>query len=256
MRDFQMALQSIQLSTGVGVRVAILDSGANPALPGVRDSNYRGFICNYQKSDFSIEEAKADKSFDRNGHGSIVQSCLSAVAPDVDIDHYCILDENNHCDIALLCYTLDHVLEQNYNIVNLSLGTRNEEYIPWLVSIMKRAYEKNVILITASSNVGNVLFPARFTYCLSVDAMFATQRLALAYHENSVIEVSAFGVDVPVRSTFDNEIKVTGTSYAAAHVSGLVARAIEAYGPLSMIEVKTLLKQYAREFLEVSVSMV
>lgn len=244
MRDWSQALQKVRLATGVGVRVAILDSGVNLTLPRLLGTTGEVIDCRLNQSEFVAEKLSGQRNFDRNGHGSLVQSCFVKAAPHASVDHYRILDEQNRCDIALLCYTLDHVLEQNYSVVHLSLGTRNEEYIPWLVSIMKRAYEKNIIIVSAGSNIGNVLYPARFTYCLSVDACHSNDPLYVRYTDRSVIEVSGWGIDVEVD---ENESRVTGSSFAAAHVSGVVARMIEAYGPLSMVEVKNLLKLYSEQ---------
>lgn len=246
--DLKRSAQLMSLSTGQGVRIAVLDSGVDPKI--VKPSRGQVFDCAQFPEGVSIEPISNQLSSDRNGHGSLVQHCIASVAPDAEIDHYRILDENNKCDIGLLCHVLDAVIEKKYHIVNLSLGTRNEEYIPWLVSIMKRAYENNVTLVSASSNIGNVLFPARFTYCISVEAITAENPFKLQFRPNSVVEFGGWGVDVPMGNIGGEERRVTGSSYAAGFVTGLAARLIEGAEWVTPLDVKLLLREYAFSCLE------
>ena len=178
-------------------------------------------------------------------HGGVVHSCFFAVAPDARADHFRILDENNKCDSTLLCYVLDHVVDEGYRVVNLSLGTRSEECVPWLVSIMKRAYEKGVVVVASSSNVGNALYPSRFTYCVSVDAQLLASNTDLRFHPGSVVEFGGQGVEVSIPGD-GRQVVATGSSYAAAHVSGLCARILEIHPSFSPLDVKILLRDYAR----------
>ena len=269
----------IFLSTGAGIRIAVLDSGVTPSALPVRGKAFDVFDCTATAEGLHVRKLPPGLASDRNGHGTIVQGCVLAAAPDATVDHYRILDENNQCDSTLLCYTLDHVLDQGYNIVNLSLGTRNEGSVPWLVSIMKRAYERNAVVVASASNVGNALYPARFTYCISVEAAALGGPLGLRYLPSSVIEFAGHGVEVEVRSYVDTESstdfdadadlesrvdfdeeahtedsgapkRVSGSSYAAAHVTGLCARLLEVDRGLSPLDVKILLREYARGLAE------
>ena len=240
----------IPLCTGAGVRVAVLDSGVNSAFPALANKRNRVFDCQKKGGNgvsFALLPYEGDA--DTNGHGSVVQSCLVGVAPDVEVDHYRILDRENQCDGALLCHVLEHVIEQGYEVVNLSLGTKLEKYVPWLVTIMRRAYEKNTAIVAAAVHQGQVLYPARFTSAFSCDAHAHPDPLLLHFQSNSVIEFAAWGVQVPVQGPEHRQYVVSGSSYAAAHLSGLVARAIEALGKgASVLELKLLLKQYATGF--------
>lgn len=239
------ASQSLLLSTGAGVKVAVLDSGVNPHFPTLRGKVGKIFDCQDGDAGLQIRQLPAGENADRNGHGSFVQSCIQVVAPDAEVDHFRILDENNNCDSSLLCYVLDHVAGQGYQVINLSLGTRNEEHIPWLVSIMKRAYERNICVVAACSNIGNSLYPARFTYCVSVEAMAAQHPLQLRFKPNSVVEFAGWGINVPLAALGDRQAFLSGSSYAAGHVSGLCARVIEMQRAASPLDTKIMLREYA-----------
>lgn len=243
--DMKKTFQSILLATGSQVRVAVIDSGVNPQFPMLRGRSGRVLDCSYGPRGLLLNELPASENTDRTGHGSLVQSCLMSVAAEAEVDHFRVLDENNVTDSSLLCYVLDHAINQKYQIINVSLGTSSEHHLPWLVALMKRAYESNVVVVAACSNVGNWLYPATFTYCISVNAMPATHAMQIRFHAGSVVEFSGLGVNVPIAGPLDQSIFVTGSSYAAAHISGLCARILEIRPELSPLDVKILLREYA-----------
>ncbi|MCA2958748.1 MAG: S8 family serine peptidase [Silvanigrellales bacterium] len=242
-------LPGLSLCTGQGVRVAVLDSGVNPSVSALRGRAFHVFECASTPEGLAVRKLPPGLASDRNGHGTIVQSCVFSVAAEASVDHFRLLDENNQCDSTLLCYVLDHVVEQGYKVINLSLGTRSEDAVPWLVSIMKRAYERDVVIVASASNVGNALYPARFTYCISVEAASLGGPLGLRYLPSSVIEFAGHGVEVSVPWDVDGQGQpkvVTGSSYAAAHVSGLCARVLEHNPVATPLDVKLFLREYAR----------
>lgn len=243
--DMKKAFQGIMLATGNGVRVAVIDSGVNPRFPALRGAGGTVFDCRQDKEGLQLTKLDRSVNSDRTGHGSLVQSCLLSVAPEAQVDHFRVLDEQNVTDSSLLCYVLDYIIENGYKVINVSLGTSSEYHLPWLVSLMKRAYEANVVVVAACSNVGNWLYPATFTYCVSVNAMQAAHAMQIRFHEASVVEFSAMGVNVPVAGPSDQSLFVSGSSYAAAHVSGLCARILELRPEFSPLDVKILLREYA-----------
>ncbi len=244
--DMKKTFQSILLGTGSDVRVAVIDSGVNPQFPGLRGRVGKVFDCFHGAKGLELNELPFGENSDRTGHGSLVQSCLVSVAPEARIDHFRVLDENNISDSSLLCYVLDHVIDKGYQVINVSLGTSSEYHVPWLVALMKRAYESNIVVVAACSNVGNWLYPATFTYCVSVNAMSAAHAMQVRFHSGSVIEFSGLGVNVPVAGPSDQSIFVSGSSYAAAHISGLCARILEVKPECGPLDVKVLLREYAQ----------
>ncbi len=234
------------MSTGKEVRIAVLDSGRNPAFPKLHAKNGSIFDCRIKLGTLKIEQLSDSENTDRCDHGSVVETCLRNVAPDAHIDHFRILDADCRCDGELLCSALEKVIQQGYQIVNLSLGTRNEKHLPRLVQILKDAYEKDVVLVASASNLGASVYPAKFPYCISTAATNARHPLELRFTPRNVIEYAAWGVDVPIEGPNNEIFKVTGSSYAAAHITALAARAWEVLGSTATpLDIKMFLRNYA-----------
>jgi hypothetical protein len=242
---FAMALGGLPLATGKGVRVAILDSGLNPQWPLLKGFQGKMWDCRLSAEGLRLRTLPEGVNSDVSGHGSVVQSCVMQLAPQAQCDHFRILAEDNTCEASLLCYVMDAVLEQGYSIVHLSLGIRSEEHIPWLVSIAKRAYERSSLVVAAASNLGNSLYPARFTSSISVEADDLESPLCLRFRPANVVEFAAKGVEVSVPSGEGQSKTVSGSSYAAAYVTGLCARILEISPQSSPWDVKVRLREYA-----------
>jgi subtilisin len=240
-------VQNILMATGKGVRIAVLDSGRNPAFPKLNEKNGQVFDCTIRAQKLNLAPLPEHENTDRCNHGSVVETCLRNVAPHAHIDHYRILDADCRTESELLCSVLEHVVRNGYHVINLSLGTRNEKHLARLVSILKSAYENDVVLVASASNIGASVYPAKFPYCLSVVASPAKHPLYLVFTPRSVIEYSAWGVNVPVEGPGDETLWVTGSSYAAAHITGMAARAWQVLGEKATpLDVKMLLRNYAK----------
>ena len=233
------------LAAGAGVGVAVLDSGIDPSFPLLADGRGQNFVVEDGPDGLLVTEVDRLARTDDSGHGSCVHSCARIAAPEAVIDHYRILDSDNQCSSKLLCLALDHVISKKYQVVNLSLGTRNEAAVPWLVSIVKRAYESDTCLVSASSNLGNSLFPGRFTYSISVGARQGESPMSVSFQPHRVVEFAGWGVDVPVPAPAGRTLRVSGTSYASGFVAGLCARVIETMGTSSPLDVKLTLRDMA-----------
>jgi subtilisin len=238
--------QRILTASGKGARIAVLDSGRNPSFPKLSEADGRVFDCVLTRDALSITELPKTQNSDRCEHGSIVESCIRNVAPDAIIDHYRILDATCSTSGELLCATLEEVVKRGYHIINLSLGTRNEKHLPKLVNLLKDAYEHDVTLVASASNLGASVYPARFPYCLSATAADTRHALDLHFSPRNVIEFEGWGVDVPIEGANDQIFRVTGSSYAAAHITGLAARACEVLGSKATpLDIKLFLRDYA-----------
>ena len=236
------------MASGEGVSIALLDSGINPSYPLLSQRKISVFDISPaqgNKLGHQVKKLSEGTNTDRSGHGSVVQSCLALAAPESEVTHYRILDENSQTDSATLCYALDHVLERGHNIVQLSLGTRNEEAIPWLASIMRRAYERNIVIVAAASNIGAGVYPARFTYCVSVEAGDFLDTKQVQFVEKNVVEFRGAGINISIPLPEGKQANVSGSSYAASFVTGHCARILECNPNFTPWDVKVTLREFA-----------
>ena len=102
--------------------------------------------------------------------------------------------------------------------------------IPMIQLAMRNAAAKGVILIAASGNLGAKsppLYPAADPHVIAVTATDESDSLFAQAVRGPHLAVAAPGVDVMVPAPDDQYQLTTGTSVAAAHVSGVAALLLE-----------------------------
>src|SRR5882672_5364448 len=122
---------------------------------------------------------------------------------------------------------LDWAVRKGARVVNMSFAG---PYDPMLALAMKNAHAKGVVLIAASGNLGPKsppLYPAADPNVIAVTAVDENDRLFAQAVRGPHVAVAAPGVDVMVPAPEETYQLTTGTSVAAAHVSGVAALLIE-----------------------------
>jgi subtilisin family serine protease len=122
---------------------------------------------------------------------------------------------------------LDWAISKGARIINMSFAG---PYDPILALALKKAYEKGAILIAAVGNQGPKsppLYPAADKHVIGVTAVDENDQLYKGSNVGAQVAVAAPGVDVMVPAPSDAYQLTTGTSVAAAHVSGVAALLLE-----------------------------
>jgi len=123
---------------------------------------------------------------------------------------------------------LEWALNKNARIVNMSFAGPQD---PMLALALKRASEeKGAILIAAVGNAGPKsppLYPAADKHVIGVTAIDENDQLYKGANIGAQVAVAAPGVDVMVPAPAEAYQLTTGTSVAAAHVSGVAALLLE-----------------------------
>jgi hypothetical protein len=122
---------------------------------------------------------------------------------------------------------LDWAVRKGARVINMSFAG---PYDPMLALAMKNAHAKGVVLIAASGNLGPKsppLYPAADPNVIAVTAVDESDRLFAHAVRGPHVAVAAPGVDVMVPAPDETYQLTTGTSVAAAHVSGVAALLIE-----------------------------
>jgi subtilisin family serine protease len=141
---------------------------------------------------------------------------------------------------------LDWAVRNNVRIVNMSFAGPRD---PMLERALKAAYDKGVILIAAVGNGGPhapALYPAADPHVIAVTATDFNDRLFQDANRGAHVAISAPGVDVLTAAPRGAYQVTTGTSVAAAHVSGVVALMLERNPALTPAAVRNILTATAR----------
>jgi hypothetical protein len=121
---------------------------------------------------------------------------------------------------------------------------------PLLERIIKAAAEKGAIFIAAAGNngpKGPPVYPAAYPEVIAVTATDEKDRLYVKANHGDYICIAAPGVDIIAPALKGSYELSSGTSMAAAHVSGVVALLLERDKRLKGSEVRAILSSSARK---------
>src|SRR5438094_352067 len=99
--------------------------------------------------------------------------------------------------------------------------------------------------IAAANNMPIPSFPSLYASVISVASQEDPDPLHFCYNPAPPVEFSAPGIDVRVAWTGGSYVRSTGNSYAAPHITGLVARMLAHRPQLTPFQVKTILRATA-----------
>jgi subtilisin family serine protease len=142
---------------------------------------------------------------------------------------------------------LDWGAKENANIVNMSFAGPAD---PELQLMLAATSAKGIVLIAAAGNGGarsRPLYPAADPNVIAVTATDADDRLFERANRGAHIAVAAPGVDILVAAPDGGYQTTSGTSVAAAEVSGIVALMIARDRKLDPAAAKRLLTATARD---------
>ncbi len=248
--DLQPALLTLEieeahrLATGRGITVAIIDTWV--------DSNHPDFEGRITESrDF------VGRDPDNNGNGDDIhgtgvtgviassannQIGIVGVSPEVQILALGACwqigqgSSAARCSSFTLAKAIDYALANPPDIINLSLAGPAD---PLLSRLLAMAMERNIIVVTASADSSheNQSFPASLNFVIATQvAETAAQAAAAGYR------VNAPGRDILTTAPASGYSFMSGSSLAAAHVSGVVALMREREPQLSTYRAAELLQ--------------
>lgn len=230
------------LSQGAGVEVAIVDTGADLAHPDlhgrIRDTR-------------NLVDANR-ASFDRDNHGTEVAGIIAAdannrqgivgIAPKALLNVYkaCWYPPASHagarCNTFTLAKALAAIIDTDTRIVNLSLGGPTD---PLLDELLARLLEQGRIVVAAMPPDGNVGgFPD------SAPGVIVVRTSNTSRAPPGVL--SAPGNDILTTQPDGGYDFTSGSSMAAAHVSGIAALLLSMAPGLDARSVHDLLLQSSR----------
>ena len=235
--------QAHTLARGEKVLIAIVDGGVDAAHPELA-----GVIVDTFDAIGSGETAHA--------HGTAIagaiaaQARLKGTAPAAQIlaaRAFGGRSDKNEGTSFHVAKAIDWAVARGARIINMSFAGPNASH---MALSLERARAKAVILVAAAGNAGprsQPLYPAADQNVIAVTATDEQDRLFSAANRGRHIAVAAPGVELWLPGLNGTYQEASGTSFAAAEVSGTVALMIERNPGITHDEVRRALMSTARD---------
>lgn len=210
----RIALDAARAS-GANVSVAVIDTALDPEHPALAGAVTAQF------------DALPDTAVKDRGHGTSISGLIvghgpfRGMAPGARLLHARAF-EGGISSTDVLLSALDWAVEEGADIVNMSfVGPQNRLF----AAACRNATARGVVLVAAAGNNGPGApfgYPAAYDGVIAVTATDVHDRLMDKANRGRYVDLAAPGVNVmaPVLGGMD---AVTGTSFAAAIVSGAIA---------------------------------
>jgi subtilisin family serine protease len=229
-------------STGRGVKVAVIDSGieANHTAVGGKVEGYASVAETATGVQISTEPHE-----DAYGHGTACAGIIRSLAPECELYSVQVLGAGLTGRGAQFAAGLRWAIENGMDVCNLSLGTTNKGFFGVLHELADQACFRNVLLVTAANNMPIPSFPSTYASVISVAAHEGQDPELFYCNPRPPVEFGAPGIDVRVAWRGGGWITATGNSFAAPHITGLVARILAKHPGMTLFQMKVLLRALA-----------
>jgi subtilisin len=229
-------------STGQGVRVAVIDSGIEFDHPALANTVKGGVVVEFDENAEDYYRFEPDSQpTDLSGHGTACAGIIHSLAPKAELYSVRVLGQNMRGRAIQFAGGLEWALENKMNIANLSLSTSRQEYYALFHEIADDAYFKNIALVSAVNNIPAPSYPSLYSSVFSVAAHTGKDPFTFYYNPSPPVEFGAPGIDVRVAWKDHQYLVSTGNSFAAPHITGIVALILSKHPELTPFQVKTVL---------------
>lgn len=207
--------QAHALAKGENITVAVIDSGidtAHPELAGTVTAQFNALT----------SEARPD------AHGTGIagviagHSRMQGIAPGASILAIRAFDGSEGTSLSVM-KGIDYAATNGARIINMSFAGPND---PGVARTIAAARRRGIVMIAAAGNAGPKsapLYPAADPNVIAVTATDAHDKLYAASNRGRYVALAAPGVDIVAPGLEATYQVASGTSFAAAKISGIVA---------------------------------
>jgi hypothetical protein len=231
------------LSHGMGVIVAVIDSGIDATHPELADTIADGFDALGSKEGPHVHGTGIAGAI--VSHARLMGSAPAAKI--LAIRAFGAAPGGAESTSFIVLKSLDFAASHGARIVNMSFAGPKD---PLVERGMAAAAAKGMVLIAASGNAGPKsppLYPAANSNVIAVSATDAYDKLFPASNRGGHIALAAPGVDIFLPAPDGKYQMTSGTSFSAAYISGLAALMLERNPQLKPDEVRAILTKTARD---------
>jgi subtilisin family serine protease len=213
------------MAVGRGAVVAVIDTGIDTEHEDLRGSDVRIF------------ETTGSEATKPDSHGTAIAGIIAAhgmlegIAPAARLIGIRAFTPNTagaqYSTTVMVLKAMDLAIAQHARAINLSFAGPADLLMEKAIGAVK---DRGAIIVAAAGNNGRSAppcYPAAYPGVIAVTAVDADDHLYAKANVGAYVAVAAPGVDVLVPTPGNNRVLESGTSFAAAHVTGIIALMLE-----------------------------
>lgn len=209
------------------MKIAIIDEGIDSNHPRLEGC----IITGNSIYDTSVEDENNDlHTFsDLTGHGTAIASIIHKIVPKAHLHAIRLVKHNNKISEEHLAKAIQACLVlEELKIVNISMGIAMDSPSTNLYNYCKELNDRGVHIVVAAHNFPNIkCYPAHFPFVYSVGCGLIKNRMSYRFREYEFPKVLAKGGMQRIAWKNKGYKISSGTSYATAHFSGILAKMID-----------------------------
>lgn len=241
----EQARAALREGRGRGIRIAVVDSGIESAHP-----DFGGLTL---ADDVAVAvqgtrlAAVPGEGKDLFGHGTAIAGILRRLAPEAEIGSFRVLGEHLRSRSLIIREGIRQALDRGYHILNCSFGCSREDQVLLYKDWIDEAYMRGRHIVASCNNLDFLKpeWPGHFPTVITVNVAETGGPETFSCRPGRLVEFFANGQDVDVPWLGGGRKTVTGSSFAAPHMAGLLARLLSCMPGLSPLEAKALLHHLA-----------
>lgn len=227
------------------MKIAVLDSGVeldHPALTGLKIADDLAVVDDGRQLRVVPGEGRDDY-----GHGTAVAGIIHQLAPEAEVGSFRVLGSQLRSRTVIIREAARLALERGYHILNCSFGCGRDDHVLIYKDWIDEAYLQGRHIVSACNNQDFTKreWPGHFPTVITVNFARCNAPEEFHYQRGQLVEFTANGQDVDVAWLGHARKQVTGSSFAAPHVTSLLARLLSGFPALSPLEAKALLTRLA-----------
>ena len=223
---------------GSGVKIAIIDSGYSP---GRKPAN----VIDGVSFTSSTDQEVTDDWNDRIGHGTACTGIIQRKAPSAEFYPVKIFDNELVADVECFHAALEWCINSGVHIVNLSLGTTEDNKKEELRAMCDVAHRNGIVIVAAASNDSRKSYPAYFDNVLGVNAGSVRGDYEYFYDSREPVQFIARGDRQRLDWVDGKQVYMGGTSFAAPHIVGIIALLLQRFSGISYAGLSDVLAEYS-----------
>jgi subtilisin len=245
--DMEHLREVMTSATGKGVKVAILDTGVESSHPHLGDCVKACYdVVPNSSGSGGFETKLIDEGNDFMGHGTACAGIIHDLVPEAELYSVRVIGSGLGDTSDKLIEGVKFALEQDWPIINLSLGT--QQFNRQLFRLAERAsYDGKILIASKDNQHGKVGYPAALSAVIGVDMDHFDDVLQFRYRMGEEVELEAKGIYIKAPSPGGGYELYTGTSFACPAVAGIAARFMDRIEGLTSFQLRTVLAAMAEK---------